>query len=119
MTEMIPVTCSGQFFYVENRQKNFRSYEVEVQLPSEEVDRALWFIKKNLIDEAIQSAYPEVGFVGVRTVYIQTALPQKAEKVSGGDVVENIEDVQEDMFAGADTVVDGDEFGDIEEVVSG
>lgn len=112
--EVIPVTCAGQFFYIENRQKNFRSYEVEVQLPAEEVDRALWFVKKNLIDEAVQAAYPDHGFVGIRTCEIITEL---AVPVAGGDVVESMDEVEEDMFDNVD-VVGSEDFDDVEDVVN-
>lgn len=116
--ELIPVVCTGDFYYVKDRNKNFRSYEVEVQLPAEEVDRALWFIKKHLIAEAVQSEYPDYGFTGIRTCFIVTNLTSKAEAV--GDTVEDMEDVQEDMFAEVETVVDqDDEFADVEDVVGG
>ena len=116
MSKMIPIECEGQFFYVENRNKNFMQYKVEVQLPEEEVDRALWYVKKYLIDEAIQGSYPEKGYAGVRTCHILTHLPDRAVKTSGGDVVEDMDDVQEDMFE-AGHVDASDEFSDVGEVV--
>lgn len=117
--EMIPVTCSGQFVFNESGRRNMRQYQVEVQLPAEEVDRAQWFIKKHLIDEAIQGAYPEYGFVRTRTCYIETHLPEKVP-ASAGDVIEDMDDVQEDMFDDVQTVVDeDDEFADVGEVVLG
>lgn len=115
MEEFLPVVCEGQFYYVENRNKNFMHYEVEVQLPKSETDRALWYIKKNLINEAVQSAFPEIGFVGIRTCNIVSNIPDVA--VEGGDVVETMDVVEEDMFDGAQ-VEASDDFEDVERVVA-
>lgn len=111
--EFLSVECAGQFYYVQNRIKNYREYNVEVSLPVEHLDKPLWFIKKFLIKDALREAFPELALAGVRTCQIVTRLPEKA--VEEGDVIEDITDI-EGSISQASTLV-SEEFADVEDML--
>lgn len=106
----LTVKVMGQFYYLEHRRKAYREYEVEVELPVEQLEVALWYIKKFLVGPAIQERYPELAFAGVRTCEIVTHLP---ESIEGDDVV-HVSEYVEDIVV-SDKFV-SDEFADIEEI---
>lgn len=106
----LSVTVMGQFYYLEHRRKAYREYEVEVELPVEQMEVALWYIKKFLVGPAIQEKYPELAFAGVRTCEIVTHLPERIE----GDEVVHVSEFVEDIMV-SDKIV-SDEFSDIEDI---
>ena len=118
MDEMIPVTIAGQYYYVRDRQKNFAHYEVEVELPVGETDRALQFIQKYLVVPKLHEAFPDKGVTGFRTCEIVSHIPD--QMLSGAEpALEEEEEVPEDVFSGAKVEISDEEFEDVEDIVGG
>ena len=111
LVETIPVVVAGQYYYVEHRRKYYSEYEVEVDLPVEEKDRALAFIQRNLVVPKLKKLNPDRFIQGFRTCALVSHIP-------GVNVEEEAEEILiDEPSAAAETLVDNEEFLEIEEMI--
>lgn len=111
--EVVSVTVAGQFYYVEDRRKYVREYEVDVDLPVSEKDRALAYIQGNLVVPKLKKEFGDKYFVtGFRTCALVSHVPGVDVEDLGEPALE-----EEDEISAVESLVKNEEFEGIEEVL--